>query len=118
MLGFGGVALLVLVLLIVLAASSGGKSTSKAAKAETGSRSSESPASTPARVVEPAAAQHKTAPATACHLTKEAVRLAGDASKDVPLELDVDASGEVVRAGFAARAGTAQGPATELASFT
>jgi hypothetical protein len=119
MLGLGGVALLVLVLLVVLAASSGGKGTSQAStEPQAGSRSIESPEPTAARVVEPAAAVQKTAPATACRVTKEAVRLAGDVSKDVPIELDVGASGDVVRAGFATRAGTAQGLAIDLASFT
>jgi len=43
--------------------------------------------------------------------------LAGDASKDVPLELAVGATGDVARAGFATSAGKAQGISVELASF-
>jgi hypothetical protein len=120
LLALGTAAFFVFLLLIVIAAASTGKISSKGgAEQAPKSPSSEAPASTAANVVEPAVAiEHKPVQAPACHLSKEAARLAGNASKDVPLELTVGASGDRARVGFATSAGLAQGLAVDLASLT
>jgi hypothetical protein len=67
----------------------------------------------------PAGAQAvaKAAAVTACHATGAPARLAEKASKDVPLELAVVASGERVRLGFATSANAAQGVSVDLTSL-
>ena len=50
-------------------------------------------------------------------MTKEAVRIAAKASKDVPLEIAVSAGGDRARIGFSTDASAAQGLSIDLASF-
>jgi hypothetical protein len=124
--GLAGVALLVLVLLVALAAASGGKSRSEATAKPTepetsaaNSKSNESAnvAPTAAKAVEPAAVETRPARGGACRVTKEAARLAGKASKDVPLEVAISAAGDKARIGFATDAGVAQGLGVDLATL-
>jgi len=56
-------------------------------------------------------------PVTACRLTGTPSRLAEKASKDIPLELLVQSSGEKVRLGFATSANAAQGVSIDLTSL-
>ena len=122
MLGLGGAALLILLLFIAVAAatsSKGGPSAEAESPSEpvpTGGRAA-SPAA--GKALEPvAAAEGRPAHgAAACRTTKEAVRVAGKASKDVPLELAVSSSGDRARLGFATETGAAEGLSIDLGSF-
>jgi hypothetical protein len=122
MAGLGGVALLVLIMLGAIAMSTGSKKHSEVDEAPAASASTASAASAPSTNPEPAAAATNAAAAAttasgACRLTKEAVRIAGKASKDVPLELAVSAGGERARIGFSTDASAAQGLSVDLTSF-
>jgi hypothetical protein len=124
LIGLGGAALLVLLVLVVAAATSGGKSRpspedTQAAESEPKSKVGESPnsAATAGKTVEPAAVETRSARGGACRLTKPAARLAGKASKDVPLEVAVNAAGDRARIGFATEAGVAQGLAVDLGAL-
>ncbi len=124
LLGLGAVALLVLVALIAIAASAGSsRSTAATEPASSAAKPSEAPSAAPTSkvgaLVVPTApiAASAPAPLSACRLTKEAVRLAGSASKDVPIELAVNDGGDRARVGFATGGGIALGLAIDLASF-
>jgi len=114
MLGLGGGALLILLLLIAVAAATSPKG---GPSPEVTSPSESTP--TGGKAVEPvAAAESRPArAAAACRTTKEAVRVAGKASKDVPLELAISPSGDRARLGFATEGGAAQGLSIDLGSF-
>jgi hypothetical protein len=123
--GLGGAALLVLLLLVGLGLATGGKSqpTPEASEAPTpetksATKSNEGTSVAPAAAkgIEPAV-ETRTARGGACRLTKDAARLAGKASKDVPLEIAVNGAGDRARVGFATEAGVAQGLAVELATL-
>jgi hypothetical protein len=127
LLGLGGAALVVLLLIVLAAVATGGKSRSTAEASETPSDSESSPKSKPSesasvaaaagKAVEPAAVETRPARGAACRLTKQATRLAGKASKDVPLEIAVNAAGDRARVGFATDAGVAQGLAVDLGTL-
>jgi len=114
LLSLGGAALLVLVLLIAVAAASGSKSPSGETDAKAAAQANESAT----KAGETAAVENRAAhPRVACRLTKQAARLAGKASKDVPLEIAVNAAGDRARLGFATDAGVAQGLSIDLGSL-
>jgi GYF domain 2 len=122
MLGVGGAALLFLLLLIAVAATTSSKSgPSPEAELPSESKPTGDRVASPAagKAAEPfAATEGRPARASAaCRLTKEAVRIAEKASKDVPLELTVSSSGDRARMGFATDAGAAQGLSIDLGSF-
>jgi GYF domain 2 len=127
LIGLGGAALLVLLLVVGIAVATGGKKDASADASETSQDSDSKPkaksnestavAPTAGKAVEPAAVETRTARGGACKLTKEAVRLAGKASKEVPLEVAVNAAGDRARIGFATEAGAAQGLAVDLGTL-
>jgi len=121
MAGLGGTALLVLIGLGALAMSAGSKKhseTDEPTPASSGSATSAS-AAVPTSIAEPTATAPAASPGSlaACRVTKEAVRIAAKASKDVPLEIAVGAGGDRARIGFSTDASAAQGLSIDLASF-
>ena len=121
MAGLGGTALLVLIGLGALAMSAGTKKHSDEDEPTPASSSSATSASAaiPTATAEPTATAPTATPSSpaACRVTKEAVRIAAKASKDVPLELAVAAGGDRARIGFSTDASAAQGLSIDLASF-
>jgi hypothetical protein len=121
LLGLGGGALLILLLLIAVAAATGSKEpAAKETTEATEPKSSLAPAASVGAakgVTSAVAVESRPASNAACRLTKEASRLAGKASKDVPLEIAVSSTGERARVGFATDAGSAQGLAVDLATL-
>jgi hypothetical protein len=119
MAGLGGTALLVLIGLGALAMSAGSKKHSEVDEPTSGSNGSATSSASP--VLAPAPATANTEPAAAapaaCRLTKDAVRIAAKASKDVPIELAVSPGGERARIGFSTDSSAAQGLSVDLASF-
>jgi hypothetical protein len=120
MAGLGGTALLVLLGLGAIAMSAGSKKhddgDDPAASASASTTASAAAVAAPTSTESAGGAAPSTA-AGACRLTKEAVRIAAKASKDVPLELAITAGGERARIGFSTDASAAQGLSVDLASF-
>jgi len=113
MAGLGGAALLLIVIVVAIAAGTGGKdseaSGSKGADGQTSSATD--------KKGESATAGQAALDARACRITKESTRLAARASKDVPVEVAVNGTGDRARIGFSTDASAAQGLAIDLTSF-
>jgi hypothetical protein len=121
MAGLGGTALLVLIGLGAIAMSAGPKKHSEADEpvgaGSVAASASAAPETQPTAAAPSTTAASAPSSSGACHASKEGVRIAAKASKDVPIELSVLPGGERARIGFSSDTITAQGLSIDLASF-